>query len=126
MPFARSLLKIPIFLFTVALGLIIYQGFESSFLTQSIALSSEGQSASSYFEGWKTWFYPTQSKVTGSKQPLGKDWNVVHHLGGNGPWIENAGEGTASNLGPPDGCSVDQVHLVCPLTISYYAFANEI
>lgn len=125
MPFTRSLLKIPIFIFTVALGLVIYQASKSSFL-QSIASSSEEQSVSSYFGSWKTWFHPSQSKATGSKQPLVKEWNVLHHLGGNGPWIENAGEGAASNLAPPDGCSLDQVHLVCLMTIPYYDYANMI
>ncbi|KAF3017972.1 acid phosphatase pho5 [Penicillium rubens] len=110
MAFTR-LLKIPIFLFTVALGLVIYQASKSSFL-QSIASSSEEQSESSYFGSWKTWFHPSLSKSPDSKQSLAKGWNVLHHLGGNGPWIENAGEGPASNLAPPDGCSVDQVHLL--------------
>jgi acid phosphatase len=117
MAFTR-LLKIPIFLFTVALGLVIYQASKSSFL-QSIASSPEEQSVPSYFGSWKTWFHPSQSKATGSKQSLVKGWNVLHHLGGNGPWIENAGEGAASNLAPPDGCSVDQVHLVCLVTTPY-------
>ncbi|KAJ6179828.1 hypothetical protein N7519_010289 [Penicillium mononematosum] len=110
MAFTR-LLKIPIFLFTVALGLVIYQASQSSSL-QSIASSPEEQSVSSYFGSWKTWFHPSQPKATGSKQSLVQGWNVLHHLGGNGPWIENAGEGAASNLAPPDGCSVDQVHLL--------------
>ena len=124
MAFTR-LLKIPIFLFTVALGLVIYQASKSSFL-QSIASSSEEQSESSYFGSWKTWFHPSLSKSPDSKQSLAKGWNVLHHLGGNGPWIENAGEGPASNLAPPDGCSVDQVHLVCLMTIPYYDYANTI
>ncbi|CAG8322361.1 unnamed protein product [Penicillium nalgiovense] len=112
MPFTRSLLKIPVFLFTVALGLVIYQASKSSFLQSIASSSSEEQSVSSYFGSWKIWFHPSQSKATGSKQPLVREWNVLHHLGGNGPWIENAGEGAASNLAPPDGCSLDQVHLL--------------
>lgn len=119
MLFTRYLLKISIIIFTVTLGLVIYQGSRSSSLFG-------GQSESPYFGRWKTWFSLSQSIVTDSKQSLGKGWNVIHHLGGNGPWIENTGEGAASNLNPPEGCSVDQVHLVCSLAISYYAFANEI
>lgn len=119
MPFARSLLKISTILFAVALGLVIYQGSRSSSLF-------EGQSESPYFGRWKTWFSFSQSKVPGSKQSLGKGWNVIHHLGGNGPWIENTGEDADPNLATPEGCSVDQVHLVGSLKISYYAFADGI
>ena len=134
MAFTRPLLKIPIFLFTVALGLVIYQVPKSSSL-QSIASSSEDQSVSSYLWSWKTWFHASQSKATGLKQSPVKGWNVLHHLGGNGPWIENAGEGVASNLAPPDGCLVDQVHLVCLMAIitmimligpSYLVMENDI
>lgn len=43
------------------------------------------------------------------------DWNLFYHLGGNGPWIPkvNAEFGTYDKDGkPPEGCVVDQVHMV--------------
>lgn len=43
------------------------------------------------------------------------DWDLFYHLGGNGPWIEkkNARFGTYEKDGkPPEGCVVDQVHMV--------------
>lgn len=115
----RSLLKIAIILFAVTLGLVIYQESRSPSLFKE-------QSESPYSGRWKTWFSLSQSKVPGSKPSPGKGWNVIYHLGGNGPWIENSGEGTDPNLAPPEGCLVDQVHLVCSLIIFYYAFANGI
>lgn len=43
------------------------------------------------------------------------DWNLFHHLGGNGPWIQKLDPlfGTYEAEGkPPEGCVVDQVHMV--------------
>ena len=44
-----------------------------------------------------------------------KHWDHFYHLGGNGPWIqkENTRFGTYDRDGkPPQGCVVDQVHVV--------------
>ena len=44
-----------------------------------------------------------------------EDWDHFYHLGGNGPWIQktNAQFGAWEEEGqPPDGCVVDQVHIV--------------
>ena len=39
-------------------------------------------------------------------------WNVLYHVGGNGPWIEMR-DGIASQaIGPPPSCTVEQVHLM--------------
>lgn len=41
-------------------------------------------------------------------------WNILHHLGGNGPWIKmSEDDETAQNVSPPLGCFIDQVHMVC-------------
>lgn len=45
-----------------------------------------------------------------------EEWNHFYHLGGNGPWVKktNAQFGTWDKEGqPPEGCEVDQVHIVC-------------
>ncbi|KAJ6095346.1 histidine phosphatase superfamily, partial [Penicillium sp. IBT 16267x] len=61
---------------------------------------------------WKTWFHPLQAQpneITVSSE----GWNLFQHLGGNGPWIEKSGSNDEfSNLAPPEGCSVDQVHMI--------------
>jgi hypothetical protein len=43
---------------------------------------------------------------------VNSDWNLFYHLGGNGPWIPKI-DGTEYRDAPfPDGCVVDQVHMV--------------
>lgn len=42
-----------------------------------------------------------------------RDWNILYHLGGNGPWIEKVDGNDSDGIKPPDGCAVEQVHLVC-------------
>ncbi|RAH42893.1 putative MFS transporter [Aspergillus brunneoviolaceus CBS 621.78] len=51
----------------------------------------------------------------GDKSPrFNDDWNILHHLGGNGPWIEKRGRVHYSqSFGPDlDGCVIDQVHMM--------------
>lgn len=58
---------------------------------------------------WRTWFHPRRTGSAGRKG----EWNLLYHLGGNGPWVE-LGEGQAG-IEPPEGCIVDQVHMVCSI-----------
>ena len=39
-------------------------------------------------------------------------FDVLYHLGGNGPWIPKVRNVTGDSIDPPDGCRVDQVHMV--------------
>jgi hypothetical protein len=51
----------------------------------------------------------------GSSNGKQDQWNLFYHLGGNGPWIEKANPrfGSYEDEGkPPEGCVVDQVHMV--------------
>lgn len=71
---------------------------------------------------WVTWWHP-QSPI--SWQPCRNDqrWNLLYHLGGNGPWIEKI-EGvlrSREGIGPPAGCTVDNVQMVLRL---FPAFKN--
>ncbi|KAH8431548.1 histidine phosphatase family protein [Aspergillus melleus] len=64
---------------------------------------------------WGTWFHPSRSPSKSSQKPLcdDDDWNLLHHLGGNGPWIEkNDGEHVFEGIGPPERCSIEQVHMM--------------
>lgn len=49
-----------------------------------------------------------------TEQSQNDDWNILHHLGGNGPWIEKrGGVHYSQSFGPDlDGCVIDQVHMV--------------
>lgn len=39
-------------------------------------------------------------------------WDVIEHLGGNSPWIPKRHSVANESLEPPNGCYVDQVHMV--------------
>lgn len=39
-------------------------------------------------------------------------WNIIEHLGGNSPWIPKRHGIVDEGLEPPEGCFVDQVHMV--------------
>lgn len=40
------------------------------------------------------------------------EWNVIEHLGGNSPWMAKRHGVVDESLEPPDGCYIDQVHMV--------------
>ncbi|KAF2810248.1 phosphoglycerate mutase-like protein [Mytilinidion resinicola] len=53
--------------------------------------------------------------VAGKGQGAGTaagDWNILYHLGGNGPWIEKTEGVVEGGVGPPKGCVVEQVHMM--------------
>lgn len=73
-------------------------------------LSSYNQSVPPHYASWNTWFHPSRTVTT--EKPKG--WNQHYYLGGNGPWVEMIDDENL-NLGsihPPEGCFVDQVHMV--------------
>lgn len=41
------------------------------------------------------------------------EWNILYHLGGNGPWVEKVDGVATGGIEVPEGCSVDMVHMVC-------------
>ena len=40
------------------------------------------------------------------------DWNILYHLGGNGPWVEKVIDVVEGGIAVPKGCEVEQVHMV--------------
>lgn len=68
---------------------------------------------SPHHSSWNTWFHPFRSLPSADAGSRQKDWNILYHLGGNGPWIEKIdGDSQSLGIAPPEGCSVDQVHMV--------------
>lgn len=64
-----------------------------------------------YTSSWGSWWHP--HRQTGSGQSIiEKGWNLLYHLGGNGPWIEKIDGVVDGGLGPPEGCKVEQAHMV--------------
>lgn len=47
-----------------------------------------------------------------ASRPLESNWNILYHLGGNGPWIEKTNDIVDGGIEPPPGCRIDQVHMV--------------
>lgn len=41
-------------------------------------------------------------------------WSILHHLGGNGPWIQKIDGVITGSYDVPEGCKVEQVHMVWP------------
>ncbi|KAE8845886.1 hypothetical protein PTNB73_01867 [Pyrenophora teres f. teres] len=67
-----------------------------------------------YHSSWNSWWHPQQSR-TEIEQGAGtttEDWNILYHLGGNGPWIEKVIDVVDGGIAPPDGCEVIQVHMM--------------
>jgi hypothetical protein len=70
-----------------------------------------------YHSSWDSWFHPHRSNGTESDYGLGagavtKDWNILYHLGGNGPWVEKVIDVVEGGIAPPEGCKVVQVHMM--------------
>ncbi|KAJ5092519.1 hypothetical protein NUU61_007389 [Penicillium alfredii] len=112
MSFTRSVLRVALPLFAVFLGILFYNLGSWSFpAIESITSSTSAHAApiSPHVGSWSTWFHPSQFRL--GTPPELKEWNL-RHLGGNGPWIENDGDREALSLAPPEGYSIDQVHLM--------------
>ncbi|KAL4958140.1 histidine phosphatase superfamily [Aspergillus filifer] len=61
---------------------------------------------------WNSWFDPERKILPGNIEvPDDDGWNIFYHLGGYGPWIEKV-DGEIEGIEPPDGCVVDQVHMI--------------
>lgn len=43
---------------------------------------------------------------------MDKEWNIYYHLGGNGPWVPKTDGIVTNDTAPPQGCTVQQVHMV--------------
>ena len=49
-------------------------------------------------------------------------WNVLHHMGGNSPWVQKTEEVVNGSVDIPPGCRIDQVHMV-GVTLSFLSTA---
>ena len=116
MLYIQSILKIGAFLSVLIGAVLLYNlGTTSTPIIKSLAPTEEHRYPSSpHVASWKTWFHPLQSAAGSTSKDYRKGWNLLQHLGGVGPWIEKIDEGDdTSDLAPPEGCLIDQIHLVC-------------
>jgi acid phosphatase len=64
---------------------------------------------------WGSWWHPerlwghTQGQGAGART---KDWNILYHLGGNGPWVEKVIDVVDGGIAVPENCVVEQVHMM--------------
>lgn len=71
-----------------------------------------------HHSSWSSWWHPQRSDGTLSEHKQGagavtNDWNILYHLGGNGPWVEKVIDVVDGGIAVPKGCRVEQVHMVC-------------
>ncbi|GMF74204.1 unnamed protein product [Aspergillus oryzae] len=82
-----------------------------SLLTAIVSISyynnnpSAPEIRSPHCASWNAWYNPLRSGQVGYQA---NDWNILYHLGGNGPWIEKIDELETPGLEPPKGCVIDQ------------------
>ena len=67
---------------------------------------------------WASWWHPSDSGRTPASSSHGtgaitKDWNILYHLGGNGPCVEKVIDGAYGGIAVPENCEVEQIHMVC-------------
>lgn len=59
------------------------------------------------------WWSSEPDYQAASSSRVGKDgWNLLYHLGGNGPWVEKVDGVVEGGIQVPGGCEVDMVHMV--------------
>jgi acid phosphatase len=66
---------------------------------------------------WASWFHPERRNLELSSGhnragAVTEDWNILYHLGGVGPWVEKTIDVVEGGVAAPDGCEVEQVHMV--------------
>ena len=71
-----------------------------------------------HHSSWDAWWHPqrSQGNYARGKDAAGvitEDWNILYHLGGNGPWVEKVIDVVEGGVATPEGCEVVQVHMVC-------------
>lgn len=113
MAFLYSLVKVIYPFFVILAAVLLYNYGPEHSLTTLISPVTHHTPTSPYAASWRSWFHPLQSHLGYAPTALKRYWNVLHHLGGNGPWVEMLDEGSRTpDLAPPPGCSMDQVHMV--------------
>lgn len=57
-------------------------------------------------------YWPSQVSLPGTVGPNIPTWDIFRHLGGNGPWIKKVDGIVDGGIDVPEGCNVEQVHMV--------------
>lgn len=54
----------------------------------------------------------THPQILANHNTTQEDWDILYHLGGNGPWIPKVDGPFGDELSLPEGCKIEQVHMV--------------
>lgn len=65
--------------------------------------------------GW--WSKEPDHQLASGSRVDADEWNLLYHLGGNGPWVEKVDGVVEGGIQVPAGCKVDMVHMVCPMSL---------
>jgi acid phosphatase len=79
-----------------------------SFAEQTLPFTS-GRSSWFAPQSWLPRTLPGQEASSSNRK---SKWNILYHLGGNGPWIQKMDGIVEGGVGPPEGCTVEQVHMM--------------
>ncbi|KAF7595014.1 acid phosphatase pho5 [Aspergillus hancockii] len=103
MPSALSFWTLTLSILTAFIGV--------SYYTRNPSASAIGSSP--YCASWNTWYHPFQSPSHQARiGSYDNDWNLLYHLGGNGPWVEKIDGPNARGVDPPNRCTIDQLHMI--------------
>ncbi|KAF2847723.1 phosphoglycerate mutase-like protein [Plenodomus tracheiphilus IPT5] len=95
-----------------------------SFFTSSLpskcpleCTTSAGPRSQPHHSSWNSWWHPERSRGVSLESQVGAgtttdDWNILYHLGGNGPWIEKITDVVEGGVAVPEDCVVEQVHMI--------------
>ena len=69
---------------------------------------------------WSAWFHPERVWISDGHNDspqnragaVTREWNILYHLGGVGPWVEKTIDVVEGGISVPNGCEVEQVHMV--------------
>lgn len=61
--------------------------------------------------GW--WSKELDQQLKSGSEVDENGWDLLYHLGGNGPWVEKVDGVVEGGIQVPAGCKVDMVHMVC-------------
>ncbi|KAF2762490.1 multiple inositol polyphosphate phosphatase [Pseudovirgaria hyperparasitica] len=95
----------------------------SHYLSTSVDIIHLSSLRNPHAASWTSWFHPQRQWGYGDEPTAGtlpqqdggryaKDWNILYHLGGNGPWVEKIDGVVEGGIMVPKGCVVDQVHMM--------------
>lgn len=70
-----------------------------------------------HHSSWSSWWHPERSDGIPAEHKMGAgaittDWNILYHLGGNGPWVEKVIDVVDGGIAVPKGCVVEQMHMM--------------